>query len=52
MVKDFRNNLPKKIIDNETQANELAKILADAAIKKFKNPQGAKTPYQRKYKKA
>ena len=39
------------MIKTDAQAQELAKILVDSAIDKFKNPKGKKTPYQRKYKK-
>ena len=49
MVKEFKNKAGT--IKDVEQADELAKILSDAAIEKFKNPKQKKTPYQRKYKK-
>ena len=33
------------MIKTDAQAQELAKILVDSAIDKFKNPKGKKTPY-------
>jgi hypothetical protein len=51
MVMEFRSQLPGNQINTTVQAEELAKLLSDAAIDKFKNPKGKKTPYQRKYKK-
>jgi hypothetical protein len=49
MVNEYKKE--KGTIKNSSQANELAKIMVEAAIDKFKNPKQKKTPYQRKYKK-
>jgi hypothetical protein len=43
MVKEFKQE--RGMIKNSTQAEELAKLMVDAAIDKFKNPKGKKTPY-------
>jgi hypothetical protein len=51
MVSDFRKIQPNCMMKTDAQAQELSKVLVDAAIDKFKNPKGKKTPYQRKYKK-
>lgn len=51
MVRDYRKTQVSCAITNEAQASELAKILVEAAVDKFKSPKGKKTPYQRKYKK-
>lgn len=51
IIKDFREELTGKQITMDSEAERLATILADAAVQKFKDPQGKKTPYQRKYKK-
>ena len=51
MVSDFKKAQANSMIKTDGQAQELSKILVDAAIDKFKNPKGKKTPYQRKYKK-
>lgn len=51
MVSDYRKTQEGGLITRERQAQELAKIMVDAAVDKFKAPKGKKTPYQRKYKK-
>ena len=51
IIKQYRESLPGRQLTTEQQAAALATILAEAAVDKFKNPQGKKTPYQRKYKK-
>lgn len=51
MITDYIQTQPSNRIVGDEQARELAEILAMAAIEKFKNPSGKKTPYQRKYKK-
>lgn len=51
MVRDYRKAQPNYLITSEAQAQELAKIMVNAAVDKFKVPKGKKTPYQRKYKK-
>ena len=51
IVKDYRKTQVPGLLSTEKQAIELAGILSEAAIDKFKNPKGKKTPYQRKYKK-
>ena len=38
-------------LSSSHQAEELATIIVNTAIDKYKNPKGKKTPYQRKYKK-
>ena len=52
LVKEYRAKQPGHHILSHGQATELSAVLVRAAIAKFKNPEGAKTPYQRKYKKA
>lgn len=51
MIKDYKETQPGGQLNKDSQAKELAKILVEASIDKFKNPKGKKTPYQRKYKK-
>ena len=51
MITEFKTTLPNNQFTQVKQSNELSKIIVDAAIDKFKNPKGKKTPYQRKYKK-
>ena len=51
MVSEYRKAQKNCMLTDDSQASELAKILVEAAIDKFKNPKGKKTPYQRKYKK-
>lgn len=51
IIKQYRETLAGRQLTTESEATELANILAEAAVAKFKNPQGKKTPYQRKYKK-
>jgi len=51
MVTEYKRQQDGHALTSETQAEELAKIMVDTAIDKFKNPKGKKTPYQRKYKK-
>lgn len=43
MVNEYKKE--KGTIKNSSQANELAKIMVEAAIDKFKNPKQKKTPY-------
>ena len=51
MVSEFRKAQPNCRVTTDAQATELAQQMVEAAIDKFKNPSGKKTPYQRKYKK-
>mmetsp|Transcript_3660 Transcript_3660/g.6238 ORF Transcript_3660/g.6238 Transcript_3660/m.6238 type:complete len:102 (+) Transcript_3660:385-690(+) len=51
MISDFRKIQEGSKLTSQAQAKELSSILVQAAIDKFKNPKGKKTPYQRKYKK-
>jgi len=51
MVSEYRKVQDNCMMKTDAQAQELSRILVDAAIDKFKNPKGKKTPYQRKYKK-
>lgn len=51
MVSEYRKAQKDLSIASDAQAQELATILVDAAVEKFKAPRGKKTPYQRKYKK-
>lgn len=51
IIKQYRETLPGRQLTTEAEATALAQILSEAAVDKFKNPQGKKTPYQRKYKK-
>lgn len=51
MVTEYKRKQEGNKIAQNSQATELAEIIVNAAIDKFKNPKGKKTPYQRKYKK-
>ena len=51
MVTEYKKTQEGSTITMNHQAQELATIMVNAAIDKFKNPKGKKTPYQRKYKK-
>ena len=51
MVTEYKKTQEGSTITMNHQAQELATIMVNAAIDKFKNPKGKKTPYHRKYKK-
>lgn len=52
IVSSYRQEQPSQKLWKESQANELAKMIVQAAKKKFSpEHRGAKTPYQRKFKK-
>ena len=51
MVTDYKKSQPNGHLTSKQQAEELAAILVNAAVSKFKEPTGQKAPYQRKYKK-
>ena len=51
MVSDYKKTQESGLIVSDGQAQELAKIIVEATVDKFKQPKGKKTPYQRKYKK-
>ena len=52
IVQNYRQRQPNRKLWKESQANELAKMIVQAAKSKFSPEQrGAKTPYQRKFKK-
>ena len=45
IVKEYRAKQAGNQLRSHAQAAELSSILVHAAIAKFKNPEGAKTPY-------
>ena len=51
MVTDYKKEQEGGQLTKNSQAEELAAILVQAAVSKFKDPAGQKAPYQRKYKK-
>ena len=51
MVTDYKKSQPNGHLTSNQQAEELAAKLVKAAVEKFKEPTGKKSPYQRKYKK-
>lgn len=51
MITDYKKEQEGGQLTKDSQAEELATILVQAALDKFKDPSGKKTPYQRKYKK-